>query len=236
MCELLLASSASPIRLGEILDWAGQMEEYGVAGFGWGVAWLSEPGCIVRHRNLGRLRSDPSVGELANRTAMRVMVHLRRPSRLSTVQLADTQPFLADDGRFAFCHNGEFKRHEEYRENFAGRLVGKADFEVGFRLFEELSTRSTALDALELTATTLGGNANLAYLGNDGTLLARSGHHANRIWRFALGQVEIAATELHSANSSLFDLIFADALDRRRFEGTELIGGEASGQAEQSST
>jgi predicted glutamine amidotransferase len=225
MCEILLIASPAEVRLARALSWARRMERLGLAGFGWGVAWLSEDGRVLGHRDLGRLEDDPEAsGRLAGLASTRVMIHLRRPSRLSTVQLADTQPFLAAGGRFAFCHNGVFARHEQYRSRFAVPLAGNADSEVGFRLFEELlDAGGTAVSALKQTVKELGGKANLAYLGNDGTLVVQPGHPENLIWRFSMGELEVAATELHSRDSSLFDLIFEDATNRRLLEGPEVM-------------
>lgn len=198
------------------------MERYGIAGHGWGAAWLSEDGRLERHRFTGALHEDPGSERVADVRSARVLIHLRRPTRLSTIQLEDTQPFLQEQGSFAFCHNGVYARHEEYRSRFAGRLAGQADSEIGFRLFEELLGQGgDPVDAVERTALELGGAANLAFLANDGTLVVRAGHPGNLIWRFSLEGMEVAATELHSRDSSLFDLVFPDAQNRRVLESVD---------------
>ena len=110
MCEILAVRWATPTRFQELVPWAEKVEYYGIASFGWGVAWLDH-GQVKRHRYEGRLSEDPSgVKQLANVVSTHFLVHFRRPNRLSTIQMADTQPFLAEKGRFAFCHNGYLER------------------------------------------------------------------------------------------------------------------------------
>src|SRR5512146_2031818 len=127
MCELLAVASERPVEFGRILPWVRELERLGVAGFGWGVAWLGEDG-VHRYRNPGNVAGDDAgTARTSLASSTRFLVHLRRPSRLSTVQLADSQPFLDADeeegpGRFAFCHNGFLQRHEELRTAYAARL------------------------------------------------------------------------------------------------------------------
>jgi Glutamine amidotransferase domain len=124
---------------------------------------------------------------LAGVTSDRFLVHLRRPSRLSTVQLADTQPFVAEDGSFAFCHNGMLDRHEEHRQRLGSSLAGKADSEVGFRMTQEaLAAGATPTEALADAYGQLGGRANLGYLGADGELAVFAVNATNRLWSFGV--------------------------------------------------
>jgi hypothetical protein len=76
---------------------------------------------------------------------------------------------------------------------------------------------------MERTAIEFGGPANLLYLGRDGARVVRPGHPGHRIWRFSLYGLELAATELHSLDSSLFDLVFGEARERRILEGVRQI-------------
>ncbi|MGH7903212.1 MAG: class II glutamine amidotransferase [Candidatus Dormibacteraceae bacterium] len=217
MCELLLVRWSRPEPFSRSLGWALELERLGVAGFGWGVAWL-EDGRVRVEKDPGRLGDDEGAqARLAGLASDRFLVHLRRPSQLSTVSIHDTQPFVASG--FAFCHNGTFARHRELRPRFEERLLGHADSEVGFRLFEELLGDAEPAAALERTHRELGGDANLAYLGEDGTLVAYNGHDHNDLWTFELDGAEVAATALHSADTSLFDLVFTGATNRLRLRG-----------------
>ena len=67
------------------------------------------------------------------------LVHLRRPSRLSTLTLPDTQPFDDPAGRYAFSHNGDLRDYRSLRATFRaqGRIHGRADTEVGARWLED---------------------------------------------------------------------------------------------------
>jgi predicted glutamine amidotransferase len=233
MCELLAVAweRAEPFRA--IMPWAADLERLGVAGFGWGVAWLDDDEGRVRgYRNESSLAEDPDgAATLSDVRSSRFLVHLRRPSRLSTVQLADTQPFLDERHNCAFCHNGFFARAEELRGRYAERLHGRADSEVGFCFLQDLLDEGQRPeDALPRTLEELAGSGNLGYLGADGTLLMMAGHPANDVWRFrAGGSATVVATALHSADESLFDLLFTDAAERRKLAAREVavVGGPA---------
>ena len=68
-----------------------------------------------------------------------MLVHLRRPSRLTTLQMPDTQPFDDPAGRFAFSHNGDLRDYRPARARYRkqGRIHGRADSEVGQRWLED---------------------------------------------------------------------------------------------------
>jgi glutamine phosphoribosylpyrophosphate amidotransferase len=215
VCELLAVGFAAPTPFEELVGYAQALERLGVAGFGWGVAWL-EPTGVAVSRGTGRFAdeavSDPA---LRARSSRRFLVHLRRPNKLSTVSMADTQPF-AWDGRHAFCHNGYLKRADELRDRYRGRLRGRADSEVGSLFFRDrLAEGAPPEVALREVDETFGGNVNLGYLGAQGMLTVYSHHEANRLWRFRQGAAELAATGLHSDDDSLFDLVFPEAVERR---------------------
>jgi predicted glutamine amidotransferase len=224
MCEILAVRWPTPTPFSTITPWAEKIEYYGLGNFGWGVAWL-EDGKVKRYRYQGRLSEDSAAaGELANVASTHYLVHFRRPNRLSTVQLADTQPFLSEKGGFAFCHNGSFTREPEFREQFAGRLEGKADSEVGFRVFEQIMGGGVgAEEALIRTHQQLLGNANLGYLGSDGELAVFNSYPNNRFHRFSIDGAEVAATELHSPDDSLFRLVFPSATARHVISGAESL-------------
>jgi predicted glutamine amidotransferase len=222
MCEVLAVRWPEPVPFTELVPWAEKIEYYGLGSFGWGVAWL-EAERVACYRYPGRLSEDPTArDQLASVSSTHYLVHFRRPTRLGTVQLADTQPFLADGGRFAFCHNGYFTKEAQFRERFGARLHGQADSEVGFRMFEDFRAQGLpAEDAIARTHEQLQGNANIGYLGADGELVVFNAYPKNRLHRFRLDGAEVAATELHSPDESLFQLIFPDATSRRTVSGAE---------------
>jgi hypothetical protein len=213
MCEILAVRFPEPRPFAEIAGWARAMEFYGSGRFGWGVAWTHD-GAVREHRDTGQLAEDPAVtGWLAGVQAAEFLVHSRRPTLLSTIQLADTQPFVTADSGFAFCHNGLFRDREAYRAQYAGRLAGGADSEVGFRMLEDLTAGGvTPVDGLGMVHAKLGGNANLATLAADGTISLFSNHQSNRLFTFGYGDARVAATELHSPDDSVFRLIFSAEL------------------------
>jgi predicted glutamine amidotransferase len=210
MCEILAVRFPEPRPLAEVAAWARAMEYYGSGRFGWGVAWTQD-GVVRAHRDTGQLATDPAVtGWLAGVTSTRFLVHSRRPTLLSTIQLADTQPFVTPDDGLAFCHNGLFRERDAYRAAYAGRLAGGADSEIGFCMLADLVSAGTApVDGLARVHARLGGNANLATLAADGTISLFSRHETNRFFTFDYGDARVAVTELHSPDDSVFRLIFA---------------------------
>jgi predicted glutamine amidotransferase len=215
VCEILAVRWPDPRPFSEIADWALAMEYYGSARFGWGVAWLDGER-VRRYRDPGSMQNDEAVtGELASVTSTEFVVHFRRPTLLSTIEIADTQPFLTQREDLAFCHNGLFLEAEAYRPAFAGRLSGAADSEIGFCMVADLVDSGTAVyDALAIAHSKLGGNANLATLDSQGAITLYSKHERNQFYTFRLADADIAATELHSPDESLFNLIFPGATDR----------------------
>jgi predicted glutamine amidotransferase len=215
VCEILAVRWPEPTPFSALAGWARNMEYYGSGRFGWGVAWL-DGGRVARHRSPGSMGDDPAVeGDLAAVTSTEFLVHFRRPTLLSTIQVADTQPFLSYDQDLAFCHNGLFTEAGSYRPQYAGRLAGAADSEVGFCMLQDQVEAGTPIcDALAIVHSKLGGNANLATLDSQGVLALFSKHERNQFWTFRLGDADVAATELHSPDGSLFNLIFSGASDR----------------------
>lgn len=228
MCEVLAVAWPEPEPFGDrVLPWARELERLGVAGFGWGVAWTDEAGRVRVHKRPVRLADDPGgATEVAGVRSRRFLVHLRRPSRLSTVQQADTQPFVDDAGRLAFCHNGNLARHGELRAGYAGRLHGAADSEVGFVLFQDLLDGGLPAEAaLPEVHRRLEGEANLGCLSGAGELLVYGGHAGNPFWSFRLGDATVATTSLHSGDESVFEMIFPRATGRERVEGIRRLAG-----------
>ena len=223
MCELVLAAWPQPVSITEIWPWARAMERYGLGGFGWGVAWRD--GQVVRsYRRPTTLAQDESgVRSLAQVRSTCFLVHLRRPSQLTTTSLADTQPFLAESGGFAFAHNGRLDLAEGQRERFLGRLSGRADSEVGFRLLEDLLAKDSPEWALPEVHRQLEGTANFGYLPATGAALAYHGAPANQMWGFALDGARVVTTGLHSADDAIFQLCFPEARDRRPLQVGEVV-------------
>ena len=133
MCEQFVARAAEPFRLDELWPYAERLERFGIAGFGWGAAWLDPDGALRSHRHTSAFRDDPDRDLLGVIETTSVLVHLRRPSRLSTLQPPDAQPFDDPAGRFAFSHNGDLRDYRAARTRYRkqGRIHGRADSEVG---------------------------------------------------------------------------------------------------------
>lgn len=207
MCEQLVARSPEPFRLDDLWPLVERAEHYGEAGFGWGVAWIDGMGTLREHRSTSAFADDPDAAAVGRRETIAALVHLRRPSKLSTIQLADTQPFLDVDGRFAFSHNGEFTGHKAARAAFAaqGRITGRADTEVGQRWLEDAwATGEPAPALLRGLHAAYGGVANLATLAADGTAHHYAGNPDNPVFAFRLGPIGVASTGLYSIDRSLF--------------------------------
>jgi predicted glutamine amidotransferase len=235
MCEMLAVQARAPgatFALAEVLPLAAELERWGIAGFGWGIAWHDpaagrvlraiEPDGLHSHlasaqASLGAVRADAA------------LIHLRRPNQLSTVGLADTQPFYSERHGCAFAHNGDFERHETLRPRYLeqGLLAGKADSEVGFRLFEEELERAggapPAEEALRQVYTTLGGRANLLALLADGSIAAYANYQDNWMFSCRLGEWDVLVTALYSWDHSVFTLILPDAHTIRQMQPDESL-------------
>lgn len=233
MCEILVAVWPEPQPFARLLPWGLELERLGVASFGWGLAWR-EGGRVRRYRDPGRLVDDEAgQAQLKQIRSTHFLLHLRRPSQLTTVALADSQPFVAEDGSFAFAHNGRLDGAPGIRQRFPGKLEGQADSEVGFRLFEALVAGGQApSEALRQVHQQLGGSANLAYLPSQGAPLFYAGNKENAGWRFRLEGAEVASTALHSADEAIFSLCFPAATQRVRLALEEVVslGQSPSGE------
>ena len=224
MCEQITVLWPSPQPFDRVTDWLLQIERFGSCRLGWGVAWRDR-GEVRSYRSIGSFTGDlAGRAILAEVESAEFMVHLRRPTLLSTMQLADAQPFVDAAASFAFCHNGNFANEAEYRDRYRGELQGSADSEVGYCMLRELLV--AGLDPAEAIATVhakLSGNANLGYLGADGTALVLSSHPINQMWVFRLDEALITSTQLHSRDNSLFDLVFTGATDRQPISGVHVM-------------
>jgi len=231
MCELLAAAAAEPFALGELWETAAGLERYGVAAFGWGAAWLTPEGTIAHHVSTAAFRDDPAQFALADIRTTALMVHLRRPSKLSTIGLPDAQPFIDPKGRFAFSHNGDLAGFRTIRPRYLeqGRIAGRADSEVGQRWLEDRwAEHAPGLDrpspddpgapdpcrALAALHDELGGQANLMALTPSGVTHVHAGNTENPVFRYRLGRMGIVSTALYSIDRSLFRLVARTATDR----------------------
>lgn len=222
MCELFVARAERPFRVADLWSFAERLERFGLAGFGWGAAWSREDGTIGTYRDTAAFRDDPigrgSVGDIETRA---LLVHLRRPSRLSTLAVPDTQPFADPAGRFAFAHNGDLRHFRPFRERYRreGRIHGRADSEVGARWLEDEWAHGEPALLLAALHDAMGGQANLAVLSQDGALHVYAGNQENPVFRFSLpgarGEpLEVVATGIYSLDRSLFRFVVPTATHR----------------------
>jgi glutamine phosphoribosylpyrophosphate amidotransferase len=218
MCEHFIARAAEPFRLDELWPFAERLERFGIAGFGWGAAWRTADGALHSYRDVRAFRDDPgreSVGAVETTSAL---VHLRRPSRLSTLTLPDTQPFDDPAGRYAFSHNGDLRDYKSLRGTYRdqGRIHGRADTEVGARWLEDAwHTGEPVAHLLGALHDRFGGQANLAVLADDGTPYHYAGNGENPVFSFSLGRIGVVSTGIYSLDRSLFRFVVPSATSRR---------------------
>jgi hypothetical protein len=219
MCEQYVARAAEPFRIDELWPFTERLERFGLAGFGWGAAWLGADGRLHSHRDVRAFRDDPEGAALIGaQETTAALVHLRRPSRLSTLQMPDTQPFDDPAGRYSFSHNGDLRDWRALRTRYRheGRIHGRADTEVGARWLED-TWRDDEPAAHHLAALhdRFGGQANLAVLEANGTPHSYAGNTDNPIFTFRLGRIGLASTGIYSLDRSLFRFVAPAATDRR---------------------
>jgi glutamine phosphoribosylpyrophosphate amidotransferase len=217
MCEHYVARAAEPFRLDELWPFSDKLERYGIAGFGWGAAWLTADGRIAQYRDLRAFRDDPGREALGRTETTSLLVHLRRPSRLSTLGMADTQPFLDPAGRYAFSHNGDLRDYRAWRTRYRkeGRIHGRADTEAGARWLEDAWTPSEPVGHLLGTLhDTFSGQANMAILAADGSAHHYAGNGENPVFTFRLGRICLASTGIYSLDRSVFRFVAPGAEDR----------------------
>jgi glutamine phosphoribosylpyrophosphate amidotransferase len=217
MCEQFVARAAEPFRLDQLWPFTERLERFGIAGFGWGAVWVDEGDALQAYRDVRAFRDDPGREAIGRIETTSVLVHLRRPSKLSTQTIDDTQPFCDPKGRFAFGHNGDFRETHTWRRRYRAesRLHGRADTEIGQRWLEdEWREREPVSGLLVRLHTTFGGSANLAVLTHDGTPHAYAGNRENPIFTFALGRIGLASTGIYSIDRSIFRLVAPEATRR----------------------
>jgi glutamine phosphoribosylpyrophosphate amidotransferase len=233
MCEHYVARAEEPFRLDELWPFTRELERLGIAGFGWGAAWLGPDGALASHRDERAFRDDPETSRLGAVETTSLLVHLRRPSKLSTLTIRDTQPFLDPAGRFAFSHNGELRDTREHRRRYEaeGRIHGRADTEVGARWLEDHWPAADATTLLGRLHDTFGGPANLAVLAADGTPTAYAGNPENPVFAFRLGRIGVVSTAIYSIDRSLFQRVAPGATQRRLVRNRCSVALAADGMA-----
>ncbi|MCJ7709966.1 MAG: hypothetical protein MUQ32_03965 [Chloroflexi bacterium] len=217
MCEQFIARASEPFRLDELWSYAERLERFGIAGFGWGVTWATPDGSLETYRHTSAFRDDPARDRLGTVESTSVLVHLRRPSRLSTLGIADSQPFDDPAGRFAFSHNGDLRDYRPARARYRtqGRIHGRADSEVGQRWLEDAwSDDEPVAHLLAALHDGFEGEANLAVLARDGTPHHYAGNVENPVFAFRLGSIGLVSTALYSVDRSLFRYAAKGATDR----------------------
>jgi hypothetical protein len=218
MCEQYVAVAPEPFRIADLWPMTERLERFGLAGFGWGASWLDASGDLRSHRDTRAFRDDPARDGVGNELTRALLVHLRRPSKFSTIGIPDTQPFDDPAGRYAFSHNGDFTGDGAFRARYRdeGRLHGKADTEVGARWLEdEWGAALSPAHALERLHTTFGGHANLAVLTRDGEAYHYAGNGENPVFTFEVGAVRLACTGMYSLDRSVFKYVVPEATNRR---------------------
>ncbi len=233
MCEHYVARSASPFRLDELWEFTARLEKYGLAGFGWGAAWIDDAGALRSYRDVRAFRDDPGRAEVGRTETTSALVHLRRPTRLSTLGLADTQPFDDPRGRYSFSHNGDLLNYKAFRGRYRtqGRLNGRADTEVGARWLEdEWRDREPVPHLLGALHDTFGGQANLAVLTRSGGAHHYAANRENPVFTFRLGPIGIAGTGIYSLDRSLFKYVAPGARDRRLVKSRTTVSLDPDGR------
>ena len=212
-----MVRAAEPFALSEVWPLAERVERFGIAGFGWGAAWRTPEGHLASHLDTGAFRADLALEELGRVETTSLLVHLRRPSRLSTLQLPDTQPFVDPRSRYAFGHNGDLREYRAARQAYreAGRIRGRADSEVAARWLEDHWPQLAAGPALRELHATFGGQANFMILAADGSPTAYAGNSENPLFSFRLGRLGVVSSGLYSLDRSLFRLAAPGASARR---------------------
>ena len=229
MCEHFIARAATPFRLDELWPFTERLERFGIAGFGWGASWITEDGRLRTYRDVRAFRDDPGRAEVGATEMTAALVHLRRPSKLSTLTVPDTQPFDDPAGRFAFSHNGDLLDYRALRATYRaqGRIHGRADTEVAVRWLEdEWSPAERPAHALGALHNAFGGQANFALLLPDGSVHHYAGNRENPVFGFRLGAIDVLSTGIYSVDRSLFTFVCPEATGRHvvRLHRTASLG------------
>jgi hypothetical protein len=232
MCEQYVARAAEPFRIGELWPFTERLERYGLAGYGWGAAWVSLDGRLRSHRDTSSFQNDlHGAARIGAEETTALLVHLRRPSRLSTQRLPDTQPFDDPAGRYSLSHNGELREWRALRTDYRkqGRIHGRADTEVAARWLEDAWDPGAAASVLPALHHRFGGQANLAVVTADGTPFHYAGNTDNPVFTFRLGRIGVVSTGIYSLDRSLFRFVAPTATDRHLLRQTTTVSIDCNG-------
>src|SRR3954470_10120585 len=234
MCEHFIARSAEPFRLDELWPFAERLERFGLAGFGWGAAWVDGRGRLASYRDVRAFRDDPGREDVGRAETTSALVHLRRPTRLSTLDLPDTQPFDDPGGGFSFSHNGDLSDYRTLRATYGaqGRIHGRADTEVGARWLEDAwRPDEPAPRLLASLHDRFGGQANLAVITAAGASHHYAGNDENPVFSFRLGRIGIVSTGIYSLDRSVFRFVAPGATERKLVRLGRTVGLDEDGRA-----
>ena len=219
MCEHYVVRSAEPFRLDELWPFTEKLEHFGLAGFGWGAAWTTADGGLASYRDVRAFADDPGRERVGAVETTSALVHLRRPSRLSTLALPDTQPFDDPAGRYAFSHNGDLRDYKRLRATYReqGRIHGRADTEVGRPLARGRLAARASRSATSSAPCTTGSAARPTWRSSRPTARRRTtpGNGENPVFSFRLGRIGVVSTGIYSLDRSLFRFVAAGATERR---------------------
>jgi glutamine phosphoribosylpyrophosphate amidotransferase len=176
-----------------------------------------DDGRLCSDRDIRAFCDDPGHDQVGRTLTTAALVHLRRPSKLSTIGLADTQPFDDPAGRFSFSHNGDLREIRDWRRQYRdeGRIHGRADTEVGARWLEDHWNGSGAGHKLIELHDEFHGQANLATIEAGGDVAVYAGNTENPVFTFRLGRIGIASTGIYSLDRSLFKYVAPKATERQ---------------------
>ena len=237
MCEHFIARAAKPFRLDDLWPFVERLERFGIAGFGWGAAWLADDGGhgLGSYRDVRAFRDDPGRERVGATETTSALIHLRRPTKLSTLSIEDTQPFDDPAGRYSFSHNGDLRDTRALRTTYrqAGRIHGRADTEVGARWLEDAWRDEPVALLLATLHDRFGGQANLAVLAADGTPHHYAGNGDNPVFTFRLGRIGLASTGIYSLDRSLFRFVAPRATERRLVRQRSTVVLDRNGSAAQ---
>ena len=235
MCEQYVAVATTPFQIGDLWPMTERLERFGLAGFGWGATWLGADGELHSHRDIGTFRDDPARERVGSEVTRALLVHLRRPSKFSTIGIPDTQPFDDPAGRYTFSHNGDLVNDGAFRRRYRdeGRIHGKADTEVAARWLEdEWAGAAAAPAALERLHDTFGGHANLAVLTRDGEAHHYAGNDENPVFTFEVAaRRRTGPARVHRACTRSTDRSSSTSFRRPRTAGSSPARRTASLEA-----
>ena len=231
MCEQFVARAAEPFRIDELWPFTERLERYGLAGFGWGAAWTRGDGRLCSHRDLRAFREDAEgAGSVGREKTTAVLIHLRRPSRLSTLQLPDAQPFDDPAGRYAFSHNGDLREWRDAPRPVPARGTDtRSRRHRGRRSVARGPLGRRAAAALKALHDEFHGQANLAVLTADGTPVHYADNTDNPVFTFRLGRIRLGEHGPVFARSLLVRFAAPGATARRLVRQGDAVRLERNG-------